>query len=247
MSPVVDRVRIERWSGTRPLTEEQDRWLKRGMVEVMPDLRMDELVRLRPALFREPEHLVVARDAEADVPLAVLGSSWQFTAAGERFLHIGVQFVAARLRGGDTFRLSWLEHMAAVLASGHFPSWSALKTFNPVAYCAMRDYGRLPGAVMYPEVQMDSPGRDAALDSVAQCIAGALAPAHAFDPAVGVIRGIGVPRDLYRERPHCRDEQVNAHFAEHVAVGDRQLCIVHVRSKETEAAIMAHFAGRGAA
>lgn len=62
---------------------------------------------------------------------------------------------------------------------------------------------------MYPEVQMDSPGRDAALDSVAQ--------------------------------------QVNAHFAEHVAVGDRQLCIVHVRSKETEDAIMAHFAGRGAA
>ncbi|MFL6130530.1 MAG: hypothetical protein ACJ73E_15890 [Mycobacteriales bacterium] len=245
MTSVVDRVRIERWSGTRPLTEEQDRWLKDGMTEVMPDLRMRELLELRPDLFREPEHLVVARDADADVPLAVLGSSWLRTGVGDRFLHIGVQFVAARSRGGDIFRRSWVEHMAAVVAGGHFPVWSALKTFNPVAYCAMRDYGRLPGAVMYPEVQMGSVGRDAELDTVARRIAGTLAPRHRFDPEVGVIRDIGVPRDLYRERPRCRDERVDAHFAEHVAAGDRQLCVVHVRSKRTEDAIMAHFAGGG--
>ncbi|WP_188830515.1 hypothetical protein [Nocardia camponoti] len=229
------------------MTELQDNWLKNGLTKVMPDLRMHDLLTARPQLFQEPEFLVVARDTVADVPLAVLGSTWNFTSTGERFLNIGVQFVAAHLRGTDVFRHSWLAHLESVTSSGHFPALSALKTFNPIAYCAMRDYGRLPGSVMFPELQAELTHSDEALIASVQRIANVIRPTQDFDMGAGVFRDIGVPRDLYRKRPRSRDDQVNAYFEDNVAEGDRLLCVVHVRNKQTEDAIMSHFADGGRA
>lgn len=240
-SPDTDaaRVLVRQLEPGEGLSAEDDAWLKRGLAQAMPDLRLDELFRVRPRLFADLEFLVVAEDAATHQALAALGSRWAFTGAGERFLHISVQFVAQSRRGGRLFVGTWQEHLTAVLASGFFPRLSALKTYNPVAYCAMRAYGRLPGAHMYPE--LDGRDTNAALAAKARDMARTLAPDHEFDARHGVIRGVGVPRDLYRERPRCDDEAVDAYFAEHVRPGDRLLAVVEVGGSQTEAAVKERF------
>jgi hypothetical protein len=222
-----------------------DDWLKRGLVDAMPDLRLRDLFGLRPGLFTDVEFLVVAEHEQTGQPAAVLGSRWAFTSTGRRFLHIGVQFVASSLRGGSLFLRTWQAHLAMVVESGFFPALSALKTYNPVAYCAMRSYGKLPGALMFPA--MDQPGGDAPMATVAGDIAQALAPDNEFDARCGVLRGVGVPPDLYRERPACDDPFVNAYFDRHVRPGDRLLAIVEVHSPQTEDAIMQRFSLDGRA
>ncbi len=233
------QVRIERWEQPNALDDERDAWLKNGLISGMPSLRMAELFACRAQLFRDVDFLVVAVHTVDDVPLAVLGARWHTTAAGLAFLHIGVQFVAESAQGGDVFRLSWRELLAAVVESGRFPTLTALKTFNPIAYCAMRAYGRLPGAVMYPEIERAA--RDSAIDAIAKQVAWDLAPNHVFDAVTGAIKGIGTPQDLYHERPTCDDESVNDYFATHLEPGDRLLSLVQIRDPRTQYAIQRQF------
>jgi hypothetical protein len=229
-------IRVERWTD---LDEVRDGWLKAGLVAGLPGLRMAELFRRRPRIFHEYEYLVVAVAAGDRVPLAVLAARWQHTSEGLRFLHIGAQFVVDAARGSDVFRQSWRELLAAVCDSGQFPTVSVLKTFNPIAYCAMRAYGRLPGTAMYPDVAR--PDVDPVLAGMAHEIAQQLAPDHSFDALTGVIRGVGVPADLYRERPSCEDADVNAYFLRHLLPSDRLLTFVLVRTSGTTREIQHRF------
>lgn len=229
---------IERFRAGRPVDASTDRWLKEGLGTAMPEMRMADLFAARPGLFREAENLVVAVDVGGQ-PLAALGSRWAVTGDGLRFLHIGVQFVSRPHRGGSVFSASWAVLLADLLADGQFPNIAALRTYNPVAYCAMRDYGRLPGAVMFPE--MGEAVADPVVARLAGTVAETLAPGADYEPRTGRIRGIGVPTDLYVAEPTCADPGVNRYFARHTRPGDRILCLVHVRSRHTEAAIVAAF------
>ncbi|WP_239333226.1 hypothetical protein [Frankia sp. CiP3] len=244
-------------AGRNPLDPAADAWLKAGLATALPDLRMDALFAARPELFRSAEHLVVCLDASADTsagaglddrgagggrPVAVLGASWASTADGERFLHIGVQFVARDLRGGAAFSASWLALLDDVVSTTEFPRISVLRTYNPVAYCAMRAYGRLPGAALYPDPRRER--RDARISELAARVARAVAPGAPFDRRSGRLAGIGVPTDLYRTRPTSDDDLVNTHFARHTRPGDRILCMVHVRSEQTIQAILDGFSQR---
>ncbi|CAJ61063.1 MULTISPECIES: hypothetical protein [Frankia] len=233
---------VVRFSRDCELRPSEDRWLQAGLAAALPDLRMAELFAARPNLFREADHLIVGVDRVSGQPVSALGASWTATAAGDRFLHIGVQFVDARLRRGPVFSTSWLALLEDVVAAGGFPLLSALRTYNPVAYCAMRAYGRLPGAVMYPEV--GPVDQDPDVTRLAGEISATLAPGAPFDPASGRIAGIGVPRDLYRGRPRCDDEAVNEHFERHTVPGDRILCVVHIRETATVDAIVDNFVRR---
>jgi hypothetical protein len=232
-----------RYSAARPLDAGTDRWLKSGLARALPDLSLDTLFRLRPGLFVETDDLVVAVDGPSGEPVAALGSRWVRTPTGARVLHIGVQFVAQRRRGDTLFGRSWWALLEQVVAGGHFPRISALKTYNPVAYCAMRAYGRLPGAVLFPDLQARR--QDERLARLAADVAGVLAPRHRYEPGSGVIRGVGVPRDLYRTRPASDDPEVNGYFGRVTRPGDRVLCVLHVRDPATEAAILELFGRSG--
>ncbi|MBE3205682.1 hypothetical protein [Parafrankia irregularis] len=227
-----------------PIDTETDRWLKDGLAAALPDLRMPALFEARPDLFRSTEHLVVCTRADGR-PVAALGASWASTAAAERVLHIGIQFVDRDLRGGSAFSSSWLALLTQVVATAEFPRINVLRTYNPVAYCAMRAYGQLPGAVLYPDPRRDQ--RDARLGELASRVAAAVAPDAPFDRRSGRISGIGVPTDLYRARPTCDDPAVNDYFRRHTRPGDRILCMVHIRSSETATAILDGFNRRLAA
>ncbi|WP_240134973.1 hypothetical protein [Streptomyces sp. MUM 178J] len=204
-------------------------WIVDGLVETMPGLRMRELFALRRDMLTKAEYVVVGVDRELDRAVSLLTSRWAELPSGRRCLHVMVQFVGDAYRHGSLFGESWSAHFARLLADGRpFPEIIALKTYNPVVHCAMAAFSGHPDITMYPDLG----GRHASgAPRLAAEVADALAPGAPFDPAGGVLRGIGRPVDLYRERPMSYVAETNAYFAANAAPGDRVLCLLHVPTR----------------
>jgi hypothetical protein len=228
---------------TRPrLSPEDCERVHAGLAAALPDLRMRELFRLRPDLFRNADYLVAAVDPRLDRVVGVLASQWVELPTGRPCLHILAQFVGARYRGGSVFRRSWTLHFAELLAEGHrFPEVVVLKTYNPVAYCAMYAFSGHEEIRFHPEPGGAHSG-DAGMRRLAEEVAATISPGHPFDPATSVIRGVGVPADLYPAIPACSVEPVSAYFRRSVRPGDRVLCVLHV---PTEAGVQAILSALG--
>lgn len=213
------------------------RWLAEGLIHALPQLRMRELFRQRFDMFDQADLITVA--VVGNTVAGALASRWDTLPDGTRFLHVTSQFVAERHRHGGIFRMSWRGHFTDLLSGDPgFPETIVLKTYNPVVYYAMRAFGLAPYVRMYPSVtapQRPSPARLAAM------IAAAISPEHEFHPGSGVIRGAGVPADLYPEQPACRDAQVNAYFARHARPGDRMLCLLQIPTRRGADTILRAF------
>jgi hypothetical protein len=213
------------------------RWLAEGLIHALPRLRMDELFRQRFDMFDEADLISVA--VVDDAVAGALASRWDVLPDGTRFLHITSQFVAERQRHGGIFRMSWRGHFTDLLSGDpQFPETIVLKTYNPVVYCAMRSFGLAPYVRMYPSV---TDPQHPSLARLAAAIAAAVSPEHEFHPGSGVIRGAGVPIDLYPELPACRDAEVNAFFAERAGPGDRVLCLLQIPTLRGASTILRAF------
>jgi hypothetical protein len=247
VGPAADPVEVVRLPTRPALSAAAFDRVRTGLAETLPDLRMRELFRLRPDLLDDADYLVAATDTASGRVVGVLASRWLELPSGRPCLHILVQFVGAAYRGGSIFRRSWAVHFAELLAEGHeFPEVLALKTYNPVAYCAMYAFSGHPDAAFHPQ-----PAGPAAspppLRSLAVEVAGAVAPGEPFDAEAGVLRGIGVPRDLYPRIPACTEPAVGDYFARTVRPGDRVLCVLHVPTTAARRAILGALGLRPAA
>ncbi|GAA0477330.1 hypothetical protein GCM10009544_44140 [Streptomyces stramineus] len=221
----------------RELDPATERWIVDGLVEAMPDLRARELFAERRDMLTEAEYVVLGVDRERDAVVSLLTSRWAKLPSGRTALHVMTQFVGDAYRHGAIFGHSWTAHFTRLLADGGpFPEVIALKTYNPVAYCAMHAFSAHPEISMYP----DPAGAPApAARALAAEVAEALAPGHPFDAGRGVLPGIGRPVDLYRQRPTSSAEAVNAYFAAHLAPGDRMLCVLHAPTAAGRRAVLA--------
>ncbi|MFJ6719084.1 hypothetical protein [Streptomyces sp. NPDC091259] len=221
----------------RELPTETEKWIVDGLVATMPGLRARQLFTLRRDMLTEADYIVVGVDRERDRVVSLLTSHWAELPSGRSCLHVMIQFVGDAYRNGRVFGESWSVHFARLLADGHrFPEVIALKTYNPVVHCAMSAFSGHPDITMYPDL---SGGNDSGRAAPAAEVAAVLAPGAPFDAARGVIRGIGRPLDLYRERPTSHDLAANAYFERHAAPGDRVLCMLHVPTAEGAHAILA--------
>jgi hypothetical protein len=216
-------------SGTR--STDTTEWLVTGLVAALPGLKLRELFELRRDMLLDADFLVAAVDRSRDQIVGLLTSRLVELPPEREFLHIMVQFVGDGYRQGRVFRRSWASHFTRLLAErGRFPEIIVLKTYNPVAYCAMRAFSRHPEIGFYPA--------DAGLRALAAEIAGTVSPDHPFDPETGVISGVGVPVDLYTERPLSSVPEANDYFARHLRPGDRALCVLHVPTPAGQHAIL---------
>jgi hypothetical protein len=209
-----------------------------------------DVVRLptRPVLSAADfDRVIAATDTATGRVIGVLASRWLELPSGRPCVHILVQFVGTAYRGGSIFRRSWALHFAELLAEGHeFPEVLALKTYNPVAYCAMYAFSGHPEAAFHP--QPAGPAASAPrLRSLAVEVAAAVAPGDPFDAEAGALRGVGVPRDLYPRIPDCSEAAVGDYFARTVAPGDRVLCVLHAPTAAARQAILAALGLRPAA
>ena len=213
------------------LSADTAEWLVTGLVAALPALKLRELFELRRDMLLDADYVVAAVDRPRDQVVGVLTSRLVELPPGRDFLHIMVQFVGEGYRQGTVFRRSWASHFTRLLAERvPFPEVIVLKTYNPVAYCAMRAFSRHPEIGFYPG--------NAGLRGLAAEIAANLSPDHPFDPGTGVISGVGVPVDLYRERPESSAAEANDYFARHLQPGDRALCMLHVPTPSGQHAIL---------
>ncbi len=210
------------------LTPEREAWLVDGLVEALPSLRLRALFEQRRDMFTEADLITVAVAKPSATVIGALCSRWSTTDHGARFLYVTTQFVGDAHQHGVVFRQSWMAHLEAVYAGPWgFPAVTALKTYNPKVFCAMRALSHASHAGFYPSLD---PSLDNASDIVelAESVAGAVAPGHRFDRRTGVIAGVGVPPDLYPELPLSNDHAVNEYFARTTKPGDRVLCLLTV-------------------
>ncbi|MEU6890865.1 hypothetical protein ABZ934_03560 [Streptomyces sp. NPDC046557] len=219
----------------RELPGETEKWIVDGLVETMPGLQARQLFTFRRDMLTEADYIVVGVDRERDRVVSLLTSHWAEIPSGRSCLHVMIQFVGDAYRNGPVFGQSWSVHFARLLAEGRpFPEVIALKTYNPVVHCAMSAFSGHPDIDMYPDLA----GEDDSQAALAAEVAAVLAPGAPFDVARGVIRGIGRPRDLYRERPTSYVPEANAYFERHAAPGDRVLCLLHAPTRDGAHAIL---------
>jgi hypothetical protein len=224
-------VRIVNLVPARDLTGEREQWLVDGLVAALPGMRMADLFAQRRDMLHDADLVTVATVGGPDGELVgLLASGWGVSTIGEEFLHVTSQFVGERYRHGRVFRASWAAHFAQVCAlRGDVPGLTVLKTCNPLVYCAMRAFTRLPGITMYPDITAREQDPDLVRRAVA--VARSIAPSHGFAGRTGVIHGIGIPEDLYITTPLAADRRVNSYFARTTGPSDRILCLLAIPSK----------------
>ncbi|MFI1797505.1 hypothetical protein ACH427_09135 [Streptomyces sp. NPDC020379] len=222
------------------LTAQREEWLVDGLTAALPALRMRELFALRRDMFRSAGLVTVAVDPTTGAAVGALASRTDRLPDGAELLHVTTQFVAEGLRHTAVLRSSWGAHFDALGRTAEdLPRLIALKTYNPVVLCGMRTFTRIPGTSLYPDCS--GAPQDAARMARAESVAALLSPGHPFDPRTGVISGIGIPADLYPERPLCRDAAVNAYFARTTRPGDRVLCLFDAGGRAAWLALLRAF------
>ena len=219
------------------LTTATEQWLVDGLITALPGLKMADLFAIRRDMFREADLVTVATAVPGGTAVGALASRWCALPSGDEFLHVLTQFVGERYQRGPVFRQSWGSHFTAL---GSVPDVIALKTYNPIVYCAMRAFTRIPGVTLYPEITPGA-GQDPVMARLAGQVASAVGNAHAFVPQTGVISGIGVPRDLYPELPRSSSREANDYFAATARPGDRVLCVLRVPDRRAGGFILSAF------
>lgn len=214
-----------------------EQWLVDGLTAALPELRMSSLFATRRDMFRAADVITVATDTKTGTAVGALSSRWCALPSGRRFLHILTQFVGTRYQHGVVFRRSWHDHFTSL---GTVPELIVLKTYNPIVYCAMHAFTRIPGVMLYPDIS-SAGWQDPVMANLAVQIAEAIAARHAFVPEMGVIQSVGIPQDLYRQMPQSSHELANAYFRAAAQPGDRVLCVLHVSCEQARERIRTAF------
>lgn len=222
------------------LTPDDEEWITDGLTAALPGLKMGTLFTLRRDMFREADLITLVTESAGGTVVGALSSRWCAYPSGGKFLHIMTQFVAERYQGSAAFASSWGGHLTRLFSDwGEFPGLFVLKTYNPIAYCAMRAFTRCPGVTFYPDVKAER--QDASTMATAAEVASAISPGHSFIPETGIIRGAGEPADLYPALPVSRNQRVNDYFAATAVPGDRMLCMLSVPTPEAAGMILGAF------
>ncbi|MCO6005446.1 hypothetical protein NE236_10675 [Actinoallomurus purpureus] len=223
------------------LAPDVEEWIVDGLTEALPALRMRSLFTLRRDMLRDADLITLAVETPRRSVVGALSSRWCTTPAGGGFLHIMTQFVGERRQGdGIAFAGTWGRHIEGIYEStSEFPELWVLKTFNPIVYCAMRGFTRVPDVAFYPDIYAER--QDPRIVRTAERVAAIAAPGHTFVPSTGIIRGAGEPADLYPWLPESRDEKVNDYFAATTLPGDRMLCMLSIPTPEAAETILRMF------
>lgn len=221
------------------MTLAREDWLIDGLIRALPSLRMAMLFALRKDMFSEAD-LITAAVAPDGSAVGALSSRWMELSHDDCFLHILTQFVGEDYQGGTMFRDCWAAHLAALAAMERgMPHLFALKTYNPIVFCAMRAFTAIPDVWMYPNLRVAA--QEPTAVRLAAEIAALVSPGLSFSPETAVIQGAGIPPDLYPALPRSADVAVNEYFTAVTQPGDRVLCLLAAPTTAARRAILGTF------
>lgn len=226
------------------LDEAYERDLQDELVETISDLRIGDMFRCRSGLLRTYDHLLVGRAMDSSMT-GVLGCTWS-SCSGMSLLHVGIQMIAPVHRRTGLFFELWRHYIAEVLPHETArPSLVGVKTYNPIVYLAMQVFAGLGGGRLYPDVEADE--QDRGLTQLAAETSSVVAPGHRFEKTTGVVRGVGMPPDLYQAVPTVEVHPVERYFERHLRPGDRLLCLLRFPGFDEQGSAQQLFASLGIA
>jgi hypothetical protein len=193
--------------------------------EQMPGYNAEQYFENQPTIFRDYDHLVVARTSEQGKAVGLAGARW-FGDEDFSFLYLWTAMISEQLRGRHLVR-NLLAFLVEKAAQAHdAPLLIATKTYSPVAFRAFMSGMRLvPGVEgIYPDLTSDTQRPE--LVEQARRMTRLLCPKLEVDYERAVVRDgqTGVAPDFFPERmPLSGDAQVDDHFQRHLTRRDQIL------------------------
>jgi hypothetical protein len=196
--------------------------------ENLPGYNVQQYFGSQPNIFRDYDHLTVARDPVAGDTVGLLGSKW-FSSGDVTYLYLWTAMIAERVRRSSLLTSLFMWQLDKAVKEKTVPPMIATKTYNPVVYKAMNLLHRLiPGSRFYPSI--DGSSQNPELVARAKEVVGLLCPKLEvkYDTAV-VVGGQGVlAPDFFPELPPSRDPVVDAFFERNLTRNDQILMVVDI-------------------
>lgn len=182
----------------------------------------------QPNIFRDYDHLTIARESTTERTVGLLGSKW-FSSSDITYLYLWTAMTAERVRKSSLLTSLFLWQLDRAVKEKMVPPLIATKTYNPIVYKAMNALHRLiAGSRFYPAI--DNPNQDPEMVAVAKQVVGLLCPKLEvrYDTAV-VVGGQGVlAPNFFPDLPSSRDPAVDGFFERNLTRNDQILMIVEI-------------------
>jgi hypothetical protein len=202
--------------------------------ESLPGYDVQQYFGTQPNIFRDYDHLVVARDSTGNT-VGLLGSKW-FSSAELTYLYLWTAMIAEGARKSGLLTSIFLWELSKVVKEKTTPPLIATKTYNPIVYKAMNALHHLiAGSRFYPTINGSS--QDPELVARAKQVVSQLCPKLEvkYDTAV-VVGGQGVlAPNFFPELPSSRDPKVDSYFESNLTRNDQILMIVDIPTSSYQA------------
>jgi hypothetical protein len=180
--------------------------------ESLPGYDVQQYFGTQPNIFRDYDHLVVARDSTGNT-VGLLGSKW-FSSAELTYLYLWTAMIAEGARKSGLLTSIFLWELSKVVKEKTTPPLIATKTYNPIVYKAMNALHHLiAGSRFYPTINGSSQ------DDTAVVVGG---------------QGVLAP-NFFPELPSSRDPKVDSYFESNLTRNDQILMIVDIPTSSYQA------------
>jgi hypothetical protein len=196
--------------------------------EGLPDNNIRAYFSNQPNIFRDYNHLTIARDPESDTTIGLLGSKW-FSSPEITFLYLWTAITVHRVRRKGLVNTMFLWQLEKSIGERGVPAVIVTKTTNPIVFKAIRTlHGFVPGSQLYPNI--DGSGQKAELITQAHQVVDLLCPTLEVEYDTGVIlKGMSsLAVNFYPEVPRSGDPAVDEYFRKKLTPDDQILMLVDI-------------------
>ena len=180
----------------------------------------------QPTIFRDYDHLTIARDPESNNTIGLLGSKW-FSSPEYTFLYLWTAISVHRVRRKGLLNTMFLWQLEKAVDERGVPPVIATKTTNPIVFKAIRSFHSLvPGSRLYPNIDGSSQERE--LVTQAHQVVALLCPTLEvkYDTAV-IIKGMStIAANFFPELPTSGDTVIDEYFRTNLTPDDQVLMLV---------------------
>jgi|GEM_PF-1077978 len=194
----------------------------------LPGYDVQQYFGSQPNIFRDYDHLTIARHSINGNTVGLLGSKW-FSSPELTYLYLWTAMIAESARKSSLLTSLFLWELSKAVKERATPPLIATKTYNPIVYKAMNALHRLiAGSRFYPAV--DGSSQNPEMIERAKQVVSVLCPKLEvkYDTAV-VVGGQGVlAPNFFPELPSSRDRIVDSFFERNLTRNDQILMIVEI-------------------
>jgi hypothetical protein len=196
--------------------------------ESLPGYDVQQYFGSQPNIFRDYDHLTVARDSISGNTVGLLGSKW-FSSPELTYLYLWTAMIGEGARKSGLLTSIFLWQLSKVVQEKTTPPLIATKTYNPIVYKAMNALHHLiAGSRFYPAI--NGSNQDPELVGRAKQVVALLCPKLEVKYDTGVVvggQGVLAP-NFFPELPSSRDPIVDSYFDSNLTRNDQILMIVDI-------------------